>query len=38
MDKGVYHFLKGISPKMNVIGWLEYELANFEHTAQHFSH
>ena len=30
MDKEVHTFLKGISPKVNVIAWLEFELGYFE--------
>ena len=37
-DKRIHTFLKGISLKMNVIAWLEFELVYFEATVQHFSH
>ena len=26
-DKGIHTFLKGISPKLNMIVWLEFKLA-----------
>ena len=38
IHKGFYTFRKGISPKMNVIVQLEFELAHFEAAVQHFSH
>ena len=38
LDKGVHAFLKGISLKVNIIVWLEIELAYFKATVQHFSH
>ena len=31
-DKGVHSFPKGISPKVYVIAWLEFEFTNFEAT------
>ena len=31
-------FTKVISPKVNTIAWLEFELAYFEAAVQHFSH
>ena len=37
-EKGVHTFLKGISPKVNVIAWLVLELAYFEAAVQYFSH
>ena len=37
-NKGVYTIPKGINPKMNVIAWLEFELAYFKASIQHFSH
>ena len=37
-DKGVHTFPKDISPKMNVIAWLEFELIYFEVAVQHFNH
>ena len=37
-DKGVHAFLKGISPKVNVIALLEFKLAYFEARVQHLSH
>ena len=36
-DKGVHTFPKGICPKVNVIGWLEYELAYYDSTVHHFN-
>ena len=30
MDKGVYTYLKSVSPKENVIARIEFELAYFE--------
>ena len=38
VDKGVHTFLKGISPIVNVIGRLEFELAYFEVALQNFSY
>ena len=37
-DKGIHIFPKGICPKVNIIAWLEFKLAYFETTVQHFSH
>ena len=37
-DKKVHSFLKGIRPKVNVIGSLEFKLAYFEVAVQYFSH
>ena len=37
-DKGVHTFLKGISPKVNVIAQLEFELCYFEVSVQYFNH
>ena len=37
-NKRVHTFPKGISPKMNAIAQLEFELAFFEAADQHFSH
>ena len=37
-DKGVYAFPKSINPKVNVIAWLEFELAYYDVTVQHFNH
>ena len=37
MGLGVHIFPKGISPKVNVIAWLEFELVYFEAAVQHFS-
>ena len=37
-DKGERTFPKGISPKVNVIARLEFELAYFEAAVQRFSH
>ena len=37
-DKRVYTFPKGISPKVNVIAQLEFELAYFEAAVQRYSH
>ena len=36
--KGINTFPKIISPKVNVITWLEFELAYFEAAVQHFTH
>ena len=36
-DKGVHIFLKGISPKVNVIEWMEFELTTIV-AAQHVRH
>ena len=33
----VYTFPKGICPKVNIIAWLEFELACYNVTAQHIS-
>ena len=33
----VHTFPKGISPKVNVIAWLEFELAYFEAVVKHFN-
>ena len=35
-DKGVYIF--DIRSKVNIIAWLEFELAYFETAVEHFSH
>ena len=37
-DKGVNTFIKVISPKVNVIAGLEFELASNAVTVQHVSH
>ena len=37
-DKGVHTFLQGISLKVNVITWLEFELAYCEVTVQYVCH
>ena len=37
-DKEVHTFSKGISPKVNVLAWLEFELASFETSVMLFSH
>ena len=37
-DNGVLTFLKGISPKLNVIAWLQFERTYFEMSVQYFSH
>ena len=37
-DKEVHTFLKGISPKVNVIAWLELELAYFDVAIEHISY
>ena len=37
-DKGVHTFPKGIFPKVNVIAWLEYELAYYDSAVQRFNH
>ena len=37
-DKGVYAFPKSISPKVNVIAWLELELTYYKAIVLHFSH
>ena len=29
-DKGIQDFPKGISPKVNVIAWLEFELTHYD--------
>ena len=34
----IYTFPKDISPKMNVIAWLEFELADYDVAVQHISH
>ena len=34
----IHAFSKGISPKVNVIMWVEFELAYFEASFQNFSH
>ena len=36
VNKGVYTFPKGISPKVNTMVRLEFELAYYEAVAQHF--
>ena len=38
MDKGLHTFPIGISPKVNVVAGLEFELAYYDVTVQHFSH
>ena len=37
-EKRFIHFPKGISPKVNVIVGLEFELAHYIVTGQHISH
>ena len=37
-NKGVHAFPKGISPKVNIIARLEFELANFEVAVQRVNH
>ena len=37
-DKGVHTFTKGICPKVNVIAWLEFELAYYDSAVQRFNH
>ena len=37
-DKGVHSFPEGISPKVNVIERLEFELVYFKAAIQHFNH
>ena len=37
-DKGVYTFPKDISPKVNVITSLEFELANYDFAVKYFNH
>ena len=37
-DKRVYIFRKGICPKMNVIAWLEFELAYYDFAVHRFNH
>ena len=36
--KGVHAFPKGINPKVNVIGWLEFELAYTDVVIEDFNH
>ena len=37
-NKGIHIFLRGISPKVNVIMRREFKLAYFEAVVQHFNH
>ena len=37
-DKGVHTFPEGICPKVNVIAWLEYELAYYDSAVHRFNH
>ena len=37
-DKGVHTFPKGICLKVNIIVWLEFELAYYDSAVQHFNH
>ena len=37
-DKGFHTFPKGISPKVNIMAWLEFELAYYNYAVQHFNH
>ena len=37
-DEGIHTFFKGISPKVNVIARLEFELAYYDIIVQHVSH
>ena len=37
-DKGVHTFPKGICPKVNVIAWMEYELAYYDSSVYRFNH
>ena len=37
-DELVYTFVKGISPKVNVITRLEFELANYDVVPRHVNH
>ena len=36
--KGIHTFPKGISPKVNVIAWVEFELVYFKVADQHVIH
>ena len=38
MDKKIHTFLKGISPKVKVTVWLEFELTYSKVAVQHLSH
>ena len=38
MGEGLHTFPKGISPKMNAIARLKFELANYDITVQHVNH
>ena len=35
-DKGIYTFPKGVSLRVNMIAWLEFEFAYFEAAVRHF--
>ena len=37
-DKGVHTFPKGICPKVNLIAWLENELAYYDSAVRRFNH
>ena len=37
-NKGAHTFPKGICPKVNVIAWLEYELAYYDSAVHRFNH
>ena len=37
-NKGFIPFPRGISPKVNVIDWLEFKITHFEATVKHLSH
>ena len=36
--RGVHTFSKGICPKVNVVAWLEYELAYYDYAVHRFNH
>ena len=36
--RGVIHFPKGISPKVNIIAWMQFELTHSDVMVQHVSH
>ena len=38
MNKKVYSFLKDVSPKVNIVAWLEFELAYYNVSLQHVNH
>ena len=37
LEKGIYIFPYGIDPKVNIMAWLQFELASWGPAGEHFS-